>query len=476
MKQDETMKKKTKIVATIGPASNTREMISKMINAGMNVARLNFSHGTQEEHLEVIKIIRELDQDNSGIAILQDIAGPKIRIGEITNGLIFLHKGDEFILTEQIVAGNQKQVTVNHPGFSKYVHQGDIILINDGLVELAVQEVKQGEVICKVESEGMISSRKGISLPTASTGIQLLSEKDKSDIRFGIKHGVDFMAISFVRNGNDIREVKKFIEDAGGSVPLIAKIEKPEAIMNFDEILEESDGIMIARGDLGVEVAFEKVPIIQKKLIQQTNKACKPVITATQMLVSMVENLRPTRAETTDVANAILDGTDAVMLSEESAIGNNPELVVQTMTKVAIEVEKSLNRTYNSNELREDEEPTADLHVAETACRLTKGTDSKAVVCFTISGSTARKVARFRPQVPVIALTQNINTCRQLNISWGINPVIIKGVNSLLEVIEEAREEVLKFSATEKGENFVITAGIPFNETGNTNLTGVFQV
>ncbi|MDP8220418.1 MAG: pyruvate kinase [Candidatus Stygibacter frigidus] len=470
------MKKKTKIVATIGPASNTREMISKMMKAGLNVARLNFSHGTQAEHLEVIKIIRELDQDKAGIAILQDIAGPKIRIGEIAKGSIILHKGDEFILTEEAVAGNQQQVTVNHPGFSSSVHQGDRILINDGLVELTVIEVTQGKVICKVESEGMISSRKGISLPTASSGIQLLSEKDKSDIRFGIKHGVDFIAISFVRNGNDIQEVRKFIANAGGSVPIIAKIEKPEALKNFDEILAASDGIMIARGDLGVEVAFEKVPIIQKILIKQTNKACKPVITATQMLVSMVENLRPTRAETTDVANAILDGTDAVMLSEETAIGKSPDHVVYTMAKMAIEVEKSLNRTYNLNELKEGEKLTADLLVAETACRLTKGTDSKAIVCFTMSGSTARKVARFRSRVPVFALTQNIITCRQLNLCWGINPVLTKSVNSFMELIDEAREEMITAIDASKGDNFVITAGIPFNEAGKTNLTGVFQV
>ena len=311
---------------------------------------------------------------------------------------------------------------------------------------------------------------------SSSAGVRLLSEKDKSDIRFGIKHEVDFMAISFVRNGNDIREVKEFIVKEGGSVPLIAKIEKPEALENFKDILAESDGIMIARGDLGVEVAFEKVPIIQKKLIRQANRACKPVITATQMLVSMVENLRPTRAEATDVANAILDGTDAVMLSEETAIGKNPELVVSTMNKMAIEVEKSLNRTYNINGLRGGEAPTADLHVAETACRLTQGTDSKAIVCFTMSGSTARKVSRFRPRVPVIALTQNIKTCHQLSLSWGINPVMTKGVNSITEVIVEARNEIQKISVASKGDNFVITAGIPFNEAGKTNLTGVFEV
>ncbi|MDP8211041.1 MAG: pyruvate kinase [Candidatus Stygibacter australis] len=470
------MQKKTKIVATIGPACNSKEMISKLIKAGMNVARLNFSHGTHEEHLKVIKIIRELDKENNKIAILQDIAGPKIRIGEVINGPIFLHKRQKFNLTEKPVEGNQEQVMVNHPGFSKFVHNGDIIMINDGIVELVVKDVKQDVVICEVVSEGMISSRKGISLPTASAGVQLLSEKDKSDIRFGIKHGVDFMAISFVRNGNDIREVKEFIVKEGGSVPLIAKIEKPEALENFEEILAESNGIMIARGDLGVEVAFEKVPIIQKKLIRKTNRACKPVITATQMLVSMVDNLRPTRAEATDVANAILDGTDAVMLSEETAIGKNPELVVSTMNKMAIEVEKSLNRTYNINELRDDEAPTADLHVAETACRLTRGTDSKAIVCFTMSGSTARKVSRFRPRVPVIALTQNIKTCHQLSLSWGINPVMTKEVNSITEVIVEARNEIQKISVASKGDNFVITAGIPFNEAGKTNLTGVFEV
>ncbi len=470
------MYKRTKIVATIGPASNSKEQIAAMIEAGMNVARLNFSHGTHKEHLRVIEIIRNLTGKDHYIGILQDIAGPKIRIGEIEGDIVELAKGQQFILTEEIIIGSKEKVTVQLPGFSKFVQVGDIILLNDGLVELIVKQIKNKEVICETANEGMISSRKGISLPGTTGKIRLLSEKDKRDIEFGIKMGVDYIAISFVRSRADIIEVKKLISSLGANIKVIAKIEKPEALENFDEILAEADGIMIARGDLGVEVAFERIPIIQKMLIKKTNKACKPVITATQMLVSMVENLRPTRAETTDVANAILDGTDALMLSEETAVGNNPVLVVQTMSKMAIEVEKSLNQTYNINVLKEEETHNADLHVAENACRLANGTGAKAIVCFTMSGSTARKVSRFRPQVPVTALTQNDETCRELSLSWGINPVMIQGVDSLLEVVSAARKEILASQIAEKGDNFVITAGIPFNETGTTNLSGVFEV
>jgi pyruvate kinase len=470
------MIKKSKIVATIGPASNSLEIIEKLIDSGMNVARLNFSHGTHAEHLKVILLIRQLESKYHPTGILLDIAGPKIRIGEIENDTVFLHRNDKIMLTEQKILGSNKQVTVNLVGFSKVVQPGERILLNDGLVELSVISVEAGDVLCQVESDGYISSRKGISLPSTSTGVELLSDKDKADIRFGISQGVDFMAISFVRNGDDVREVKDFIESEGGNIPVIAKIEKPEALDNFTDILAESDGIMIARGDLGVEVAFEKIPIIQKKLIKMANKACKPVITATQMLASMVENLRPTRAEVTDVANAILDGTDAVMLSEETAIGENPVLAVQTMAKLAIEVEKSLNRTYDLNALSASETYSADLNVAENACRLAYGTNSKAIVCFTMSGSTARKVCRFRPKVTVIALTQVQKTCRELSLSWGINPVRIKAVNNLLEVIDKAKEEILSAKLVKKGDKFVITCGIPFNEIGTTNLSGVFEV
>ncbi|MCF7919674.1 MAG: pyruvate kinase [Candidatus Cloacimonetes bacterium] len=470
------MDKKTKIVATIGPASNSREVIAAMIEAGMNVARLNFSHGTHAEHQKVLEIIRELTKNKPQVSILQDIAGPKIRIGEIAGNTVYLQKGQQFILTEDVIAGTKDRVTVNLPDFSKCVHPEDIILLNDGIVELRVKQISEREVICLVENEGMISSRKGISLPSTTKGIKLLNEKDIDDIRFGIKMGVDFIAISFVRNGADIREVKNLISSEKADIPVIAKIEKPEALDNFEEILAAADGIMIARGDLGVEVPFEKVPIIQKKLIRKANQACKPVITATQMLVSMVSNLRPTRSEATDVANAILDGTDAIMLSEETAVGKNPVLVVNTMTRIALEVEKSLDRVYNINALEEHEPHTADLHVAENACRLAYGTSSKAIVCFTMSGSTARKVARFHPRMSVTALTLNIQTCRELSLSWGINPVMTQGVDSLLEMISAAREEIFKAGVVVPGDNFVITSGIPFNEVGNTNLSGVFEV
>jgi len=468
--------KKTKIVATIGPASNGRLRIAALLAAGMDVARLNFSHGTHEEHNEVIEIIRDLTRHGQQAAILQDIAGPKIRIGEITEGSINLDKGQSLILTETKVMGTTARITVNLPGFSKFVSTGDIILVSDGLIELSVIKVNDGEVLCKTNNSGILSSRKGISLPGSTKGIKLLSEKDKRDIEFGIKAGVDFMAISFVRNAADIKEIKDILAAAESEIKIIAKIEKPEALANFDEILAAADGIMIARGDLGVEVAFERIPIIQKELIKKANIACKPVITATQMMVSMVDSLRPTRAEVTDVANAILDGTDALMLSEETAIGKNPELVVKTMSKITLEVEKSLKQNYAVNYIGVNEPHSVDLHVAANACRLADGTEAKALICFTMSGSTARKVVRFRPGIPVTALTQNIRTCRELCLSWGINPVLSESAENIMGILAETRQYLLRSGSLKKNEYFVMTAGIPFNQAGTTNLSGVFAV
>lgn len=467
------MNKKTKIVATIGPKSNSENTISQMIDAGMNVARLNFSHGNHKEHKSVIETIRKLDKDMSKIGILQDIAGPKIRIGEIEGDSLFLSKGSKIILTEKVIIGNHEKITVNLKNFASCVHLDDRILINDGIVELIVINIEGEEVLCIVENEGMISTRKGISLPSRTENLKLLSEKDIKDINFGIDLDVDFMAVSFVRNASDIKEVRKIISSRNSTIKIIAKIEKPEALENFDAILEEADGIMIARGDLGVEIPFEKVPLIQKELIMKTRLAGKPVITATQMLASMVDNFRPTRAEVTDVANAVLDGTDAVMLSEESAVGHDPVLAVKTMSKLVCEIEKNLNSSYNF--ITEPQKLSPDLYVAENACRLASSTKAEIIVCFTISGATARKVSRFKPVVSVTALSQSKKTCRELSLSWGVNAFTINPVADFEEMLAETRKILTDNGLTNNNAYFVITCGIPFNQAGNTNICGVFK-
>lgn len=469
--------KRTKIVCTIGPASNTEIMIEKLIRAGMNVARLNFSHGTHEEHGEMIRIIRMVSARlQVPVAVLQDIAGPKIRIGTIENGPVILQPGSLFTLTSQDVPGNQERVSVNFKELPTFVQRGDSLLLADGMLELTVEKIVGEDIECRVITGGSLNSHKGINLPTRSTGIPILTEKDRADMQFGLDHGVDYIALSFVRTAEDVQQARALIRACGRDTPLVAKIEKPEALAHLDEILNEVDAIMVARGDLGVELPFEQVPLAQKDIIARANQACKPVITATQMLESMVNSPRPTRAEVNDVANAILDGTDAVMLSEESAMGQYPVQAVEAMTRIANDVERHF--PYKSWFSRNKPVGSADVEhsVSHAACDMAEVLNVAAIVATTTSGLTARQVARFRPPRPILAPTPVEKTYRQLALVWGVSPVLMPPVEHTDQMIRQAFDRLLALGLLQAGQQVIVTAGIPCSIPGKTNFVAVLDV
>ncbi|GAB4117132.1 MAG: pyruvate kinase [Candidatus Caldatribacteriota bacterium] len=467
--------RKTKIVCTIGPASNSYEKILRLIKEGMDVARLNFSHGNYEEHLMVINYIRRasalLDKP---VAILQDLEGPKIRIGKIKQGSILLKKDAQFILTTREVVGDEAEVSVTYLDLPHSVKKGQRIFLADGTLELRVKEITSTDIICKVIKGGKLSSHKGINIPDLSTRIPSLTEKDYQNILFGIKHKVDFIGLSFIRSAEEVNKVKNILKEKDAEdIALVAKIEKKEAVKNLKEIIEVVDGIMIARGDLGVEIPLELVPLIQKEIIKQCNILGKPVITATQMLMSMVNEVRPTRAEVNDVANAILDGTDAVMLSEETAIGNYALEAVNTMHKIALRTEKAIN---HENVLRDRSfsvKPTNPDAISFATCQIALELKIKAIITFTFSGSTARLVSRYRPPVPIIAASTQDDIVRKLSLSWGVYPFKSEELENTDDMIEKSKLITLKTGLAHKGDKIIITAGIPFKIPGTTNLLKV---
>ncbi|HEX3034091.1 MAG TPA: pyruvate kinase [Thermodesulfobacteriota bacterium] len=462
---------RTKIICTIGPKSQPPEILERLIRAGMNVARLNFSHGTQSEHGEVITEVRSISKRlGYPVAILQDLAGPKIRIGEIEGGSITLESGETFILTNRQVKGNKHEVSITYPDLPKEIQPGDTLLLSDGALELEVLQTDGTDIESRVIIGGPLSSHKGINLPTRSIRASSFTNKDKNDLAFGIEQEVDYVALSFVRAASDILEVRRFIEDRGCDIPIIAKIEKHEALEKIDEIIEAVDGIMVARGDLGVEIPLEKVPLVQKMLIEKSNRAGKPVITATQMLRSMVDNPRPTRAEVTDVANAILDGTDAVMLSEETAMGNYPVEAVEMMAKIAEDAELGFPYHLWIYRFESKNVKTVPEAVSHAACSLAENIDASSIVTFTYSGSTARLVSKYRPRRPILALTPLEKTYRQLALTWGVTPILGQKMNGTDKMIEKVTEIALKSGLTKRGERVVITAGLPLGVPGTTNL------
>ena len=462
---------RTKIVCTIGPASRSPEILEQLIQAGMNVARLNFSHGTQLEHLEVIEGIRRLAaKTGKPVAILQDLAGPKIRIGKIKAGAITLESGALFTLTNQQLLGNENKVSVSYPDLPKDVKPGDTLLLSDGALELEVLEATDRDVRCRVIIGGSLSSFKGINLPARSIKAPSLTKKDKEDLAFGIEQEVDYVALSFVRSAVDATVAKNFIEKRGSAIPIIAKIEKHEALENIDEIIHDVDGIMIARGDLGVETPLEKVPLVQKMLIQKSNQAGKPVITATQMLRSMVDSPRPTRAEVTDVANAILDGTDAVMLSEETATGKYPVKSVATMARIAEDAESGFPFETWINRLGSKTEKSLPEAVGCAACNLAESIYASSIITFTQTGSTARLVAKYRPRRPVLAMTPLEKTYRRLGLIWGVVPFLSESMKNTDEMIDRAFKIALQSGLVKRGQRVVITAGVPIGVPGTTNL------
>lgn len=466
---------KTKIVCTIGPASNSYEKIEKLIQEGMDVARLNFSHGNYVKHHQVIENIRQASlKTTKPVAILQDLGGPKIRIGEIEKEPIFLKEGSSFILTNREVPGDEQEVSVTFPSLPQKVKRGDCIFLADGTLELKVKELTSTDIICWVVRGGKLSSHKGVNIPNISMDIPSLTEKDYQDILFGIKNRVDFIGLSFIRNAEDVLRARKILkENRAEDISLIAKIEKKEAIDNLEEIIEVSDGIMIARGDLGVEIPLENVPLVQKDIIKRCNFVGKPVITATQMLMSMVNVPRPTRAEVTDVANAILDGTDAVMLSEETAVGNYPLEAVKTMNKIALRVEQAIDYKKILTERSLSVKPTNPDAISHATCQVAMDLKAKAIVTFTLSGSTARMVSRYRPSVPIIAASTRDSTVRKLALSWGVYPFKSDELENTDDMIEKSKKIALKTGLANPGDKIVITAGIPFKIPGTTNLLKV---
>jgi pyruvate kinase len=462
---------RTKIVCTIGPSSASPEALERLVDAGMDVARLNFSHGTHAEHAAVVDALRGLAaRKGRPIAVLQDLAGLKIRIGEVADGPVRLAAGAPFTLTTRAVRGDAREVSVSWPDLPRSVRPGDRVLLCDGEIELEAEDVGATDIRCRVVAGATLSSHKGISLPTATITAAGLTAKDREDLAFGIARGVDYVALSFVRSAEDVREAKAFVAERGADIPIVAKIEKHEALASIDAILAEADGLMVARGDLGVETPLEHVPLLQKMLIEKANRAGKPVITATQMLLSMVESPRPTRAEVGDVANAILDGTDAVMLSEETASGRYPAEAAATMRRIAEDTETAFPfeqwiRRFEDRSLQGLPEA-----VAGAACELAEHIGARVIVAWTESGATARLVAKHRPRSPILALSTVSATARRLALVWGVIPVLTGAVDSADAMLAAAPVHAVAARLVRPGEKVVITAGIPMGVAGSTNL------
>jgi pyruvate kinase len=465
---------KTKIICTIGPASRRPETIERLIEAGMNVCRLNFSHGTHEEHATLIGDIRRTAAKlGVHLAILQDLAGPKIRTAGMAAGTVTLEPGSKLTLTNRDVPGDAHEVGLTYPDLPHNVRSGDTILLADGAMELEVKSASETDVVCEVIVGGELGSNKGINLPNRSINAPILSDKDKADLEFGLAQGVDFVALSFVRTAHDVRTVKKIIAAAGKDTPLIAKIEKFEALDNIEDIIKEADGIMVARGDLGVEIPLEFVPRAQKMLINKANAAAKPVITATQMLKSMVDSPRPTRAEVTDVANAIYDGTDAIMLSEETAMGNYPVESVQVMTRVARDTEKNLDYKGWNQKIKKSSKLSTRRAVAHSAVAMAEDIEAAAIITCTKSGSTTRNVAMYRPRQVLLTITPSSDTAKRTCLTFGAVPLLIGTVDSAEDLEKAAIEQALQGGHVKPGQQVVITAGLPFSEAAPTNLIKV---
>ena len=471
--------RRIKIVCTIGPSSQDINIIKQMCRKGMNVARLNFSHGDHSEHLEKIKLLRKVEKESGEcISILQDLAGPKIRLGEIKNGGLNLERGEKIELTNNVNESGEA-VYIDYPYLSDDLNVGDIILLADGNIELKVVNKKKDRILCTTLVGGFLGSHQGVSFPKSSLSVETFTDKDRKDLLFGLENGVDIVALSFVRNLQDIKMVKRFMDKHGKHLPVVAKIERREAIDNIEEIIGEADGIMVARGDLGVEVRLEKVPILQKMIIKKANVAGKPVITATQMLRSMIKNPRPTRAEVCDVANAIFDGTDCLMLSEETASGEYPVDAVAFMSRIA-DVSEAEFPFWEW--VRKDSEPvykdgtSTEDATSHSATVLAREIDAVAIVASTASGMTARLVSRFRPKCPIVAMTPYKSTLRSLNVSWGVLPVLVPVFETTDDLFELASKVVLEKGIGKKGQKIVITAGVPVGVRGNTNLLRAMEL
>lgn len=469
----EAERRKTKIVCTIGPASESPRTLEALIKAGMDVARLNFSFGTHGEHLRKIENIRQIaDRLKEPVTILQDLAGVKIRIGKVRKGGVELRRGEKFVLTSRKVMGDEKRAFVTYPSLPKEVKPEDRVLLSDGTIELQVLRSDAQDIECIVVVGGVLTSHKGINFPTGTIQASAFTEKDREDLLFGIQNGVDLIALSYVKEAGDIEGVKEFLKKEKADIPVIAKIERKEALEKIDEILLAADGIMVARGDLGLETPLEKIPNVQKGLIRKVNVLGKPVITATQMLESMVDHTRPTRAEVTDVVNAIYDGTDAVMLSEETASGRFPVEALEMMAKIA----RSAEEEFPFDQfLRRESDGETDLPraISRAASFLAEEVGAVAVITPTESGSTARWVSRLRPRQPILALSRHLSTVRRLNLCWGVYPVLVPDWKDTDVMLERSKRIPKELGMVSAGEKIVIIAGVPISVPGTTNLIKV---
>ncbi len=469
--------RKTKIVCTLGPATDDRTVLKKLIESGMDVARFNFSHGTHEEQLNRLNMLKELrDKLGMPVAALMDTRGPEIRLGLFENGKATLTSGSTFVLTTKECLGTAERASINYENLPADVKTGDRILLDDGKISLLVRSVKNQEIICRVENDGPISDRKGINVPGVPLSMPFISKKDYDDIIFAAQQGFDFVAASFVRSADDVKEVRMLLNWNGGEhVKIIAKIENLQGLNDFDNILATSDGIMIARGDLGAELPLEEVPIIQKKLIQKVYRGGKPVITATQMLESMMNYPRPTRAEATDVANAIYDGTSAIMLSGETAAGKYPIQALQTMVRIAGRAEEDINYTGRFRKQEFASCGNITHAISHAACSAAIDLGAKAIIAFTLSGRTAQELSAFRPGCRIIACTNSEATYRQLTMVWGVHPLIVQDEKNLDDLFDKGLKAAVQSGLVQEGETVVLTAGVPIGVSGSTNFIKVTQ-
>ena len=470
--------RKTKIICTLGPATDDTDVLRRIFLTGMDVARLNFSHGTHEEHLKRVEIFKQIrDELKKPVALLLDTKGPEIRLRTFKNGEVILKEGDKFTLTTEEIEGDETRVSISYKGLVNDVNRGDRILIADGLIELRVLEVTSIDIVCEVVNGGELSNRKGVNVPGVTVRLPFLSDNDKKDLIFGIKNDFDYVALSFVRSAEDVKVIKKFMEENGGlNIKLISKIENRDGVRNIDEIIRVSDGVMVARGDMGVEIPFEEIPHLQKMIIKKTVSAGKPVITATQMLDSMIRNPRPTRAEITDVANAIYDGTSALMLSGETSIGKYAELTVATMAKIAEKTETEIDyvKLFDNTHINISRNVTD--AISYSTCSAAHSLNAAAIITITKSGHTSRMVSRYRPKCPIIASTPLRKVYNQLALSWGVIPMLAEEATTTDEIFQNAVDNALAAGLIKNGDLVVITGGMPVGISGTTNMIKIHIV
>lgn len=464
--------RKTKIICTLGPSTDKEGVLETLIQEGMDVARFNFSHGSHREQKErLIKLQEIRERLGRPVAALLDTKGPEIRIRTFKEGKVELVEGQEFTLTSEDIEGTNEKVSVTYEDLYKDLKPGDSVLIDDGLIGLEVVSIEGKEIHCVVKNGGMVSDRKGVNLPGVDVNMPFINPKDKEDILFGIREGFDFIAASFTRTAEDVAEIRKILyENGGADIGIIAKIENQQGVNNIDRIIEAADGIMIARGDMGVEIPLEDVPVIQKEIIAKVYNAGKQVITATQMLDSMIKNPRPTRAETTDVANAIYQGTSAIMLSGETAAGKYPVEALKTMVRIAVRTESDIPYNELFSVRKKEEKKDMTTAISHATCMTAIDMDAKAIITVTKSGHTARMVSRFRPGCPIVGCTSDMRTCRKLNLSWGISPILIKEEYSMEILFLHATEAAEREGFVQEGDVAILTAGVPVGRPGKTNL------